>query len=101
MLIQWRWYYHLPGASVCLLAIASLVLTRSRWQRHGWLILIPVVLTFILIQLDGLGILLALVAAVWLIVGLFGRRLFDRGEFVACEVVEDSSAVSFAQADGP
>lgn len=42
--VEWRWYYHLPGFAGWALIVALLVLVRENRNRSAWLILIPFLL---------------------------------------------------------
>jgi hypothetical protein len=72
--IHWRWYYHLPSLSVWLAAIAALIVSKLSKVRRDWLILIALVLSFVVWQMDGVGILVAVLAIVWIFVWLTGPR---------------------------
>ncbi len=73
-IVQWRWYYHLPNLAVWLAAISALVVSKVSEVRRDWLIVIALVLSFVLWQMDGFGILVGALALVWIFVWLTTPR---------------------------
>ena len=73
-IIYWRWYYHLPSLAVWLAAIVTLLVSKVSKVRRDWLIVIALVLSFVLWQMDGMGVLAAVLAVVWIFVWLTGPR---------------------------
>ncbi len=67
-IIQWRWYYHLPNLAVWLAAVSALVVSKLSTVRRDWLIVIALVLSFVLWQMDGFGVLAGVLAIAWIFV---------------------------------
>lgn len=44
LLVEWRWYYHLPSVAIWLVVAALLVLVRDNRNLQAWTILIPAAL---------------------------------------------------------
>ena len=44
VLLEWRWYYHVPGLAIWVLVAALLVLVKDNRSRRAWTILMPAIL---------------------------------------------------------
>ena len=71
-IVQWRWYYHLPSLAVWLAAIVALLVLKGSKVRRDWLIVIALALSFVVWLMDGVGILVGVLAIVWIFVWLTG-----------------------------
>ena len=65
-IVPWRWHYHLPNVALWLAAIVALIASRAAAARRDWLIVVALVLSFILWQMEGFSILIAVLAVVWM-----------------------------------
>jgi hypothetical protein len=73
-IVHWRWYYHLPNLALWLAAIAALGVSRVSGARRDWLVIAALVLTFILWQMEGFSILVAVLAITWIVVWVTSPR---------------------------
>lgn len=74
MLYHWRWNYHLPSLTLWALIAALLVFWKRVHRRQDSTFAVPLVLTFILLQMDGFSMLIASLAAIWILAALARRR---------------------------
>ncbi len=73
-IVNWRWYYHLPNLAVWLVAVTALVVTKVSNTRRDWLVVIALVLSFVLWQMEGFGVLVAILALAWIVVWMTSPR---------------------------
>ena len=71
---RWRWHYYLPSLALWTLIAALAVLTRGSRNRRGWPVFLLAGLMIVLVQIEGLGILLVSAVIVW----IAAWRLHDR-----------------------
>lgn len=74
VIVQWRWCYHLPNLAVWLVAMSALVVSKISTVRRDWLIVIALVLSFVLWQMDGFGVLAAVLTIAWIFIWFTSPR---------------------------
>jgi len=60
--------------AIWLAAIAALVVSIASDTRRDWLIVVALVLSFILWQIEGFSILIAVLAIIWIVVWITSPR---------------------------
>jgi hypothetical protein len=86
---QWRWYHHLPILTVWLAAVVFVVLWKGDRKSPAWRLVAAIVLTVVLVRMDGVRLLFLVLLATWLIVWLVGRRRAPREQYVVPVVVAE------------
>lgn len=62
---QWRWSYHAPSVTIWAIGACVLVWAGIRRDTDGWRFVVPAILAFLLLQMDGVGVLTVSLAAAW------------------------------------
>ena len=65
---------NLPNLAVWLAAVSALVVTKVSNTRRDWLVVIALVLSFVLWQMEGFGVLVAILALAWIVVWMTSPR---------------------------
>ncbi len=74
-IVSWRWRYVLPSLGLWLTALLVLVVSYVVGKRQqDWPVVICIVLSFILFQMEGASILVATLIAALIVVWLIRRR---------------------------